>query len=709
MKKCLFKAVVILAVIACAGCVGKATPSPAWSATATPTAAQTTAVPTENLSTATFTPAVTSSATQTQAPTATATVTQSTDRHPLTKSDPLYRDVSGKTMDMFYVSAQGDDSNDGTKGKPFKTLDRAQKAVRALLKRMTGNIYVNICPGVHYMQNTLKLTAEDKPSGSYRVIYRGPVDLTATLSAGVPVKGWQAAPEAGAGVYKAKLQGVTGMRQFYVNGERRVRARYVPLENTPYGKWNRLFNYYHTATPANVNGTDYDAHKPYAGVPDSVKYGIVVRTQDIPKLKLNNIDRVELVLFRDWITDHLKVKGIYKVTESMSVIGLEDGPAQVVMTSFAPFKRTQQPYFLENALEFLDEGGEWYFNNDTSTVYYKPKQGEDINKISAIAPVGATPLIKLEGASPKDKLSGYTVLNLRFMYTTWLWPDTYSAPDTQANAMFTRLKADGPNIFSRPESALSAQSTEGLIIERCVFENLGGSGIRIGDGCRNTTVKGNVVRNTAGIGIEVPSALNFNMRAEKTYITNNLVEHYGCDYGGATGIFTMYTQETYIEHNEVRYGAYTGISMGWGWDNARTGMGNNHIRYNHVHHVMQLLFDGAGIYTLGYQPGSDIKYNYIHDIHWSPYVVYFDNVPLAHPQARSSIFGIYLDAMSGGITAKENYFARFDNMYNLVWNRYPVSEHTDGSTGSNELSSTDDVSVKNNAGIEQAYRDIYGY
>lgn len=62
-------------------------------------------------------------------------------RQPITAVDSNYEDISGSTMDMFYVSPNGNDSNPGTKEKPLKTIAKAQSLVRNINKQMTGNIY----------------------------------------------------------------------------------------------------------------------------------------------------------------------------------------------------------------------------------------------------------------------------------------------------------------------------------------------------------------------------------------------------------------------------------------------------------------------------------------------------------------------------------------------------------------------------------------
>lgn len=71
---------------------------------------------------------------------------------------------------------------------------------------------------------------------------------------------------------------------------------------------------------------------------------------------------------------------------------------------------------------------------------------------------------------------------------------------------------------------------------------------------------------------------------------------------------------TRIANNEVREMPYTGVSLGWRWDPKPTPCRANAVERNHIHHVMQLLSDGGGIYTLGLQPGSFLRENWIHDI-----------------------------------------------------------------------------------------------
>lgn len=50
------------------------------------------------------------------------------------------------------------------------------------------------------------------------------------------------------------------------------------------------------------------------------------------------------------------------------------------------------------------------------------------------------------------------------------------------------------------------------------------------------------------------------------------------------------------------------------WGTRETSARDNHIEFNHIHHVMQKLADGGGIYTLGWQPGTVLRGNHTHGV-----------------------------------------------------------------------------------------------
>jgi hypothetical protein len=111
-----------------------------------------------------------------------------------------------------------------------------------------------------------------------------------------------------------------------------------------------------------------------------------------------------------------------------------------------------------------------------------------------------------------------------------------------------------------------------------------------------------------------------------------------------------------VQNNELRNLPYTGVSVGWQWDDQPTPCQCHRIYRNHIHHVMQLLSDGGGIYTLGLQPGTNLTENVIHD------------VPLNAGRAESN--GIFMDEGSTSMTVSGNL------IYNI--DRSPIRFHRAG-------------------------------
>jgi hypothetical protein len=92
------------------------------------------------------------------------------------------------------------------------------------------------------------------------------------------------------------------------------------------------------------------------------------------------------------------------------------------------------------------------------------------------------------------------------------------------------------------------------------------------------------------------------------------IERCGQSDFGAVGLWIGIASHTQAINNDISQLPYTGISVGWKWDTSPTGCSHNEIANNHIHHVMQTLSDGGGIYTLGRQPETKLLGNHIHDI-----------------------------------------------------------------------------------------------
>lgn len=166
----------------------------------------------------------------------------------------------------------------------------------------------------------------------------------------------------------------------------------------------------------------------------------------------------------------------------------------------------------------------------------------------------------------------------------------------------------------------------GCAVERCTIESVGGGGLWIGEGCAGCVVSDTVVRDTGANGIMIGEASGRTVggqvwwqaapgqAARGNRVEHCLIERCGRRFFGAVGVWIGLATETTVAGCEIRDLPYTGVSVGWRWDETPTPCRGNVIEGNHIHGVMRALSDGGGIYTLGLQPGTVLRGNAIHDI-----------------------------------------------------------------------------------------------
>jgi nitrous oxidase accessory protein NosD len=221
-------------------------------------------------------------------------------------------------------------------------------------------------------------------------------------------------------------------------------------------------------------------------------------------------------------------------------------------------------------------------------------------------------------------------------------------------------------------------------------------------------VIGNRFQDLSAGGIAVDSFLDVRpadprLVCRDILIANNLIRDIGVDYRSSVGIFAGFVSRTRIEHNEIYDAPYTGISVGWGWTDETTALGDNRIVGNRIGRAMMLMADGGGIYTLSKQPGTVIRENYVHDLIRSPWAGEF---PIA---------GIYLDEGSSEILVSDNVLEHAPlgilfhrASHNLIINTEGSYEERNGAA--HNVMRLDagfsPEAVKKGAGLEAAYADV---
>ena len=343
------------------------------------------------------------------------------------------------------------------------------------------------------------------------------------------------------------------------------------------------------------------------------------------------------------------------------------------------------PFFLANAIEFLDEPGEWFEDVDARKIYYWPRDGEDMTQAKVFAPTLET-LVQIEG-SPDQPVVNIQFKGITFAHTTWLRPSALGHVPLQAGMFLLDAKKLSPkgtpyhpgldNLawIGRPPAAVAVKNAGHVSFENCTFEHLASAGLDFESGTHDDLVQGCVFRDLGGNGIQlgkfsdpdVETHLPYNPPDEREIcarekISNSVITDCGNEDWGCVGIGVGYASNVSIAHNEIFDLPYTGISVGWGWTKMTNALRDNFISANHIHHVGQRLGDLGGIYTLSAQPGTTVAENSISDMQSSPFV--------PDPQHW---FYLYLDEGSSDITVRDNWcpaekFLKNANGPGNIWN-----------------------------------------
>ena len=126
------------------------------------------------------------------------------------------------TQMSFYVSPTGNDNNSGTISAPFKTIERAQDAIRKMNSSMTGNIIVYLREGMYSLDSTLTFKKSDSGANGFRIIYKAYQSEKPVISGGKKLAAdWT---QHSGNIYKTKFDYDKKLRSLYVNGHYRTMA-----------------------------------------------------------------------------------------------------------------------------------------------------------------------------------------------------------------------------------------------------------------------------------------------------------------------------------------------------------------------------------------------------------------------------------------------------------------------------------------------------
>jgi hypothetical protein len=556
-----------------------------------------------------------------------------------------------------WVAPDGIDSQSGTKEQPLASLHAALRQAREWRRlndpQVAGGIDIVLRGGRYFLQEPVRLVAEDAGKPDAPTCIKAAAGESPILDGGCQLKGWKQVAgsvpglpaSANGQIWAAPVPQSGGwpltFRQLWVGERKAVRARFPNNDDLPrITGWNK-----HT--------------------------GILSLPAVIPAT-YTHTSLLELTLHQRWAIAHLRVAGLKQQGDSLHVtfkqpearIQAEHPWPQPVMDD-----SVRSPFYLSNAIEFLDEPGEWFVDPIEQLVFYWPRPGEDLTKADVFVPVLET-LLEVKG-TPEQPVTNIRFEGLAFEHSTWLRPSQQGHVSLQAGMFLLdayKLKPPGvpgnPNKglenqawIGRQPAAVTLKHVAGTVFAGCRFEHLGSAGYDLVEGSLNDSVTGCLFRDIAGNGLQVgtfshpgvETHLPYNPSDErvlcrKMTITNNLITDVTNEDWGCVGLAAGYVRGITIAHNELSELSYTGISLGWGWTKAVNAMRDNRVHANRIHHYGKHMYDVAGIYTLSVQPNTYITENAVEAIYKPAY---------AHDP--NHWFWLYTDEGSSYITVKDNW------------------------------------------------------
>lgn len=541
-----------------------------------------------------------------------------------------------------YVSPSGNDADPGTSSAPVRTVQKAQALVRGLNRAMTRDVTVVLKDGFYRMSSPLTLAAADSGTNGHNVVWTADTGARPVLAGSDQITGW-ARMSATSPIWVAQAPSGLQTRQLYVNGVRAVRAS-GPLPNALTGQGSTGYSGGGSALASwrNPSGASPQLEFVYRG-------GLGAWTE--PRCPVASFSGAAVTMAQPCWTNSTARAGSFPDGRAYNLVGRSS--------------ITEQPTSVENAFQFLGAGtpGQWFLDQGDSKVYYVPRPGETLGTADVEAPV----LEKLVtgGGSAAAPLHNVVFSGIQFSYATWLGPQFHGQghsdgfSEIQANYQVTGTNgaaAQGLCHVPPPAYTLGAcpygawtqiPGNVSLTYDRDIqftndaFVHLGAAGLALGDGSQHDAVKGDVVTDVSGTGIEIGNVdLPTATGAAQTLgnaITDNHVFNVPVEYRGGVGIDSGYTASDAVSHNQIDHTPYTAVSQGWGgWPDKEKEAPqanfshDNKISNNLIFDHMSLLNDGGAIYTQGITgtslaTGEHVSGNYIHDQTGSGHVIYTDN------------------------------------------------------------------------------------
>lgn len=587
------------------------------------------------------------------------------------------------------VSPEGSDLATGTLEKPFRSLQRAQQAVREV--NSEHDVTVELASGVYRLTSPLIFTAHDGGRNGHHVSWMAEQGATVVISGANPVTGWKLFDKEKE-IYVADVPVGSDSRELWVNDKLASRASIeIPRSEVEFTREGITFK--------------------------DAKYDWLAKLDDQARLEVESTG-----FFTDHFSPVKKIEGRTLVMRQPAW----DNNIWGYDNMSSPYHPELSHLYLRNSIAFISKPGQWYLDPAKGKLYLRLPSGSEANKMQVELP-HLTVLMAI-GNSLDEPVQELSFSHIRFSHTTWLGPETEDGYASQQSGSFLTghavaypsnslldCKFGCPafetvrNTWNQMPASIQVAAADRITFDDDIFAHLGQYALGIGNdadatltgiglGTSDITITRNVFTDLAGGAILAggvrrdahhprdPRQIN-----RQLIIWNNRIRSVSKEYRDESAILSTYDAGAVILHNDISDVPYDAIDIGYGWGMHDPGGNPNYrvrmhgydskenlvystptshhdvvVASNRVHGAKQFFHDGGAIYNLSASPGTLITENYI-----------FDN---------SSMIGLYLDEGSRYITVRRNVVDDKGGEWlnvNTVHSAYPLRISPDNTAISN--------------------------
>jgi hypothetical protein len=338
------------------------------------------------------------------------------------------------TQDCIIVSPSGADDAPGSLAHPIRSLDRA-----LALAHSVGRSTILLRGGTYELTQPLQIKAANAPLRIANYPQEVPI-----ISGGMRLQlDWQPFRS---GIFQAIVPSGTTTDQLFINNRRQVLARYPNFD--PNARY--------------LNGFAADALSP----------------ERIARWTNPAGGYIHALQQSLWGSLHYRILG----KDPDNTLRYEGG--WQINSGNQPMHK--EYLFVENVFEELDAPGEWFLNEQTSTLYFYPPASLDLDR-ATVDIVRLTNLITVGDAS-SDRVRNVTLAGLTFRHTLRTFMETRE-PLLRSDWCIYR------------GGAIYVEGAEDVVIEDCFFDQLGGNSIFVSGYNRRVQVRGCRIEEAGASGV----------------------------------------------------------------------------------------------------------------------------------------------------------------------------------------------------------------